>query len=380
MLAIGPAQATPRCPGGDIGRVAYVRAGTLYLLDLSTCRDRSVVRAGNTSVVGWYAGAVVLGDGRVVESNGRVTRPLGRVASVVTAGGALAGITRRGGVVTQGRRLLPEGWGARTLAFSPDGAELAVSRDIFRTPSRHDHQEIWLLNLHVPAGAPVYRVRSGVAPPELAGWWPDGSRILFWSDLFGSASIAADGLPLDAVSRGGQRSRLVGAMLTYPDFLTRCGRRLVVAAGGDRFSTHGKRILAFAPRRVLGSEEKSWVSPACSPDGRFVVAPAGRDHEGRFGTEHRSLFLLPVSGGPARRLTSPPANRSDEYPQWSDDGRFVLFVRSGPTTADASARGALYLLDVQTHRTYGPLAQLRGSNYYGHYSWPSELVWAQGTR
>ncbi len=62
--------------------------------------------------------------------------------------------------------------------------------------------------------------------------------------------------------------------------------------------------------------------------------------------------------------------------QWlSRDGRALLFVRSGPTAPNATARGALYLVRLG-RRPVGPLADLgTTTNYYGNYGW--SIDWFQ---
>ena len=71
-------------------------------------------------------------------------------------------------------------------------------------------------------------------------------------------------------------------------------------------------------------------APALSPDGNSVVYPVRHTDldadKGRY-----DLWMSPVAGGTARRLTTHEAN--DTSPAWSPDGRFVLFLskRGGAT-------------------------------------------------
>jgi dipeptidyl aminopeptidase/acylaminoacyl peptidase len=169
-------------------------------------------------------------------------------------------------------------------------------------------------------------------------------------------------------------------MLPTPDFLSWCGNRLVVAAGGDRYATDAKQLRLITPRwrtTNLTHDASSWVSPACSPNGRVVAASRGRSWvEPRFGLERRSIWLLRVDGSGRKRLTSPPSLRTDESPHWSADGRFVLFVRAGPTARGATAPGALWLIRIADGRLFGPLVNAgRVSNYYGHYGWTDAVDW-----
>jgi hypothetical protein len=204
---------------------------------------------------------------------------------------------------------------------------------------------------------------------------PDGTTRFSWRTAGGSASIAADGVPL-VVKRGETTHVLVPWMLEWPDFLSWCGNRLVVAAGGDRYTTHAKRLVVAVPpyrrvRPLTKGPALSWVSPVCAPDGRSVVASAGRSWtERRFGQERRSLWLLDLAGRPARRLTLAPPRRSDEAPCFSGDSATLYFVRSGPVSAAGKAAGRLYALDLAALKLR-PLERLAPvTNVFGHYAWP----------
>jgi hypothetical protein len=84
-----------------------------------------------------------------------------------------------------------------------------------------------------------------------------------------------------------------------------------------------------------------------------------------------------ADGSSRRSVTAPGRGLSDETPRWSRDGRWVLFVRSGPTTPNASASGRLYLVR-RSGRLVGPIARLGPvANYYGHYGWPDTTDWYQ---
>ena len=164
----------------------------------------------------------------------------------------LAGVTPRGGLVLTRpggalRRLLPDGWDTAGTVFDPSGQTLAVARGLPLPPRR---QEIWLVHPETKTRELVYSVPPGEdTPPLLTGWSPDGRWILFWPLPDGSNSIAADGLPLLAkrTASGVAPTRVVPATLLYPEFLAWCGPRLVVAEGGGRYTTDGKRLVVVAP-------------------------------------------------------------------------------------------------------------------------------------
>lgn len=374
-------------PGAAAGRVAYLRAGSLHVLDLRTCRDRVLVPRGARPPVRWSADGRWIGYGSlavVPASGGRVRRPFGRPQAFgwggwewSPVGHRVAIVARDRGVLTWApgervRRLLPRGWGLGGLSFDPAGERIAVAG-----PGQR------LVVVEVASGRRrlVLRVPRGKrAPPVVAGWSPDGRWILFWSDLWGSASIAADGLPLRAVRvRGGRPVRVASPVLVYPDFLSWCGRTLVVAAGGDRYVNVGKRLVRTGPpgwdRRVLLDDpRRSYIWPSCSPDGRSVVATSAPDRPiARFGVERRSLWLVGIDGSGALRLTR-ARGVADEVPRWTPDGRWVMFVRRH---RGCRGPGRLFFLRVlpgvgRRGELLGPLAVLDrrlGCGYYGHPAW-----------
>jgi Tol biopolymer transport system component len=388
----GPSTAT-------LGKVAYVSGRGLYVLDFATCRIAALLTRGATGPVRLSPDGrwVAFGRASVVSIDGRqVLHPLDATIAVGTGpptwawaprSDLFAGVTSAGGLVvaTPGgapRRLLPDGFGAQALAFAPNGG-LAVSRKL-----GHRRPELWIVDPSSGAKRLVYRdpSRSQTAALDLDGF--AGAWLLFWRNTIGSASIAADGLPLDAVpAGGGPVKQLAPLVLADTDFIERCGAGVVLAAGGLRETTLGKRLVATAPpswrSRPLSPKWMSAIGPACSPDARTLAAAAGASHELRaFGDEGRAIWLYSLNGRRERQLTDePPAGVSDESPRWSRDGRFVLYVRSGPTRSNAEASGRLYLAPTGGRGTVhpiGPLAQVSPApNYYGTYGWSNLVDWYQ---
>jgi hypothetical protein len=246
-----------------------------------------------------------------------------------------------------------------------------ADRDPGDDPEAHQLMRlVVLLALLVAAGSAAAAVGS-VEPATVA---PEGTTRFIWSNPQNSASIAMDGLPLVAI-HGAQRHVLVRTMLPFRDYLSWCGSTLVAVAGLGRETTRGKRLVLARPpyartAPLTDDRGRSWVDPACTPDGTRVVAAAAPAREPRLGQERRSLWLLTLDGRRRTRLTRAPAGRSDESPCFSGDARTLFFVRSGPTHLDATADGRVYALDLAT-RTLRPLERLSPvGNTYGHYAWP----------
>lgn len=374
-----------RCPPGNLGILAFVRGGALRVLNLNGCRVRTLVGSRVRAPI------AISPDGRwasfrggyVAVRGGRLHH-LSGTAVWSSRGGQLAVVTRRGGVETgraagRLRRLLPDGWGASTAVFSPGGGRLAVSR----TADRGHVEAIWVFDLGTGARRELFsEPRREGAPLLLQGFSPGGRWLLFWQDPYSSASLLADGTPLLAIPVAGGRPRLVTSELYYEDYVSWCGGRLVyVVNHGGREVTDGDGIAVASPpswrsRTLLPDAGRtSWTSFACSRAGVLAVAagPSNADMA-RFGHEHRSIWLVHGRSAVREAKTVPPRHETDEWPSWSSNGKWLLFVRTG--WAGGGWHGSLYALDRSSNRLLGPIASVGATeNYYGYYGWSSQLSW-----
>lgn len=342
--------------------MAYAADGSLHVVELSSRRSSVLVPKGGAPGVSlgpvsfspdgrWVA----FGQGLVVPAaGGTVCSPLGGRGSPSNGSAywwqwlpgrdVLIGETTSGRLIeaaVNGRvRRLPSQVNAG--AVDPSGHYIAYG--YAPHPTAPGVEQIRVYDLATGSVRILYQVpRHKIAPPQVAQWSPDGKWVLFWPDFDNSASLAADGLPLIAVSaQTGTTVTVARVMLTYNNFLTWCGPRLVAAVGFDRYVTDGKRVVLAAPpawrSNLLTAEPaRSWYEPACSPDGRHIAVVSTRTGtEPVFDTWDRSLWLLSLGGQPTKELLATP-RFSYENPIWAADGRSILVVRrQSKPTANAS--------------------------------------------
>jgi Tol biopolymer transport system component len=248
---------------------------------------------------------------------------------------------------------------------------------------RNAEQTIWVTDLQTHRSHPVtseteYYKQVGPSdtpgPIELLRWSGDGRWIFFTIDPDSSASIAADGLDLRVVSASGGHVTKLGIALATPDYLAWCGGRLVFTAGSDRIAIHAKRLVAARPpdwrvRPVLDDRSRSFGSLACAPDGRSIAVLSQRSSVvANFFATRWQLWQVDLDGTHTL-LDHPPPGFADESPQWSRDGRSLLFVR------ERNGYGRLMML--RDGHVIGPVANLGYSlGFYGHHLWP--VRWSIG--
>lgn len=366
------ALALPAASAGGDAKIAYVLGKRATIVYLGSPLRQPIVLT-KTGPPRWS------GDGRLLSIGGwivgRARLPTtqlfwaatGETAAYQTKDGTVLLWTLRGP-----HTVVPAAWGATSVAWGPNGG-LALGRSVCHVPCGVPlHQEVWIWR-----NGALRRVAGplrGVFRPIVGGFAPDG-RVLWWPDEQGSGSIQADGLPLYA-----NRARIL-VTLVFPDFIVRCGRHLAVVAGGDRYATHGKRIL-FDGRDVSDDSTRSWVSPSCTANGKLVAAAGRNWEESHFGAEHRAIWrLLPTR----RQLTHAPSGWTDESPRLLSDGS-LLFIRTRETARKVNGQWVTTSRGLLEHLVSGKLvtvAKMRFAtkdgggvwlNYYGHYNWADRVA------
>lgn len=376
--------------------LAYVQHGDLWIAELPGTAPRRLSSDGAASAPRWSPSGDWLAYCqherlRVVRRAGGDTQALGPCSGRwLPSRDELAFVDEKNttivDVASGQRRAVAHAagaWRSDSAAFAY--VELRLTGAFDKTNTSVRETSLWRAQSNGSAAKKLFD--PGTPAPGgivLAGWHDDS--ILFWTDPQFSASLLADGVPLNAVSaNGGSARELVPFMLTHPDFLAADpdGTSIAVTEGGDRQTWTNKRIatidLRDGTRTHLTDDTVVAFSPVWSPTGRQIAYVAGPDvgsnmyggDVARAGVAQRHIWLVDRDGAHKRQLTADTAYH-DERPRWTADGEQIAFVRvnehNQPSLWTMRADGN----DVtQIAPTLGPDAQDEEAwfGYYGYHNW-----------
>ena len=409
------------------GEVAYVAGGRLYLLGGSAGALRRVGLPGVPSAPGWspdhrwlavqvtppapasnpyQAEPTVL---CVLRADGSGVRSLiprswttqhyawsparDELAAVVTppATGTSIPVSRLETIdpVSGAVRVLMSAPAMVGAAWSPNGKTLAVGKGATSgKPGSNSFHWIGQLETLPASGGPATAIRSWDAGLlELAGWWPDGSGLLYWPDPQGSASLAADGLPLDSIGLAATSARrtLAASMLVHGSWIAFApgGHELAVVSGGDREIWMGGKAITVCGetascRSIPQPSGTVSTQPSWSPGGRLTFARGSAS--GPFGPNGGADFspawvarweatqqLWSAAGSGTSQARLPGTDSGALDPIWAKNGA-LMFVRDN----------WLWLLPAgskSAERVAGPLNDITSTIFYGYVPYPQLIAW-----
>ncbi len=398
-----------------LGRLAYLQGGDVWVKGLPDEKPQRLTTDGRNRNPRWSPSGQWLafrkGDYQVwvMRADESAARPLNEGAVVMAFAWAptadrLAYVTGTGALValnadgSSQQELVAQGSGGPytgvvSMAWSPDGEWLAYEQVEVRQegepPERY--AGLWRIRADSSGATELLNVGTPAAyEPILAGWSPDGSRILFWPDPHFSRSILADGTSLMAIpANGGEPSEVVRSMLAYSDCLAPSpeGTLLAITEGGGRETWSHKRIavvdLSSGKLTYLTDDKTAAFSPAWSPDGQRIVYAAAPDigfvgggEDAKAGATQRRIWLMKRDGSDRRQLTKDATYR-DEQPLWSADGSYILFAR-----LDTKGRASLWLISAEGDNPHQVVDELTPApswfGYYGHIDWDVLFDWWRG--
>jgi Tol biopolymer transport system component len=382
---------------GYLGRVAFVRDGSLWAIDLPGGEPKQLASGGRPREPRWSPSGGWLAFRKDANQVWTVRADGTRAVALNAGGGAgvfawsprqdrLAYVAGEGELRLASAAgkdlqvLVPRSGSSRIhrLAWSPAGDWIAYQ--LIQPKAGQEHPAVSLWKVPVEGGRPA-ELYSG--NPTLAGWTGDGRALLFWDggETF-SGSLLADGVPLMLLpASGGEPQRLARSVLVYADSVRADpsgSSRVAVVAGGNRESWTNKVVYLFSGTSgaVLSSADLAAASPAWSLDGQQIAYSAAADAgaaASETALQARRLWARDLRQNKTRQMTNDPAYR-DEYPLWSAGGESLLFVR-----VDRQGMASLWLIPsgsgelVQVVDSVSTAAQ--GEAYYGYIDWSSVLDW-----
>jgi dipeptidyl aminopeptidase/acylaminoacyl peptidase len=230
-----------------------------------------------------------------------------------------------------------------------------------------DAPEIWLWSPHT--GRDVQLTRMGGAIYSMS-WSPDGTRIAFSDDRYGSQDIYTVEVP------DGEVLRLTSDPLyeVFPTW-TPDGRSILYDRLDERWVSHDLMILpadGSAPPRVVVTEPELFdyrggdlfgYSPV-SPDGKMVLFRSQR-------SGWLNYWVVPLAGGTPRPLNAEAAEQSDG--SWSPNGKWVAYVSNHNGTKGlyviATNGGAPRRVRALVAPTEGVVSRVAWSPYGTHLSY-----------
>ena len=306
-----------------------------------------------------------------------------------------------------------EGWDGigGFIHWSPDGGWLAIAVSERGDPSgdgpyRAPYVGLWAIRADGSEKRELIAERDVGYGLLIAGWTPDSRQVIYSPDPSFSASFIADGLqwmsvPLGvdgpspsgfAPDTGIDNSRRV---LRYGDYTDVSPDGALVAVRGGGRETYLDKSIALVDTStgisfgdLTDPNQVAATSPAWSPDGStivYVAQPLGQGSD-PWGVLDRRIWLMDADGSNKRRLTD--AEAWEERPQWSKDGRYVLYVRpeTGAALQGREQPGSVEVVALRvSDGKEDPVTVMRyevnnvetGIWYYGHFDWDQLFDWWQ---
>jgi Tol biopolymer transport system component len=290
-----------------------------------------------------------LGEGSNLRKPELVKSNIGNIAPLgITQKGALCYIHLRsffnvfsaeidpekGELLTPPKKLVKYHEGMNTWPdYSPDGKHIAFLsrrniREVQRTP-RARGSFLCVFSLENGELKEIPSKLNMFSPPR---WSPDGKSILingaYDDDSVGLYTIdvqTGETLPVvldDAVQNSYEWS-VDGKSIFYVRFIKK-----------EKFSAVlSIHLESGQTKQLFHLNDGVNLSISCSPDGKWLAV---LDSSGR---RQRELRILPAAGGEPRKLhTFEQTTGHGIYPDWSPDGKFILYPNNQPSREDESDR------------------------------------------
>ncbi len=199
-------------------------------------------------------------------------------------------------------------------AWSPDGKTLAF------LSSRNGNSQVYILSMEGGEAHAVTHLSTGA---DLVKWSPDGKTIAFTSSVYPDCKDDACNKKRDEEKEKNKVKARVYEQLLYRHwdhwYEGKRSHLFVEPAdgGGEARDLNAGANYDVPPDQRGGPDDINF-----SPDSKEICFTAATDKVEAIST-NGDLFLVPVAGGEAKRITSNPG--FDGNPVYSPDGRFIAY-------------------------------------------------------
>src|ERR1700756_4430717 len=224
-------------------------------------------------------------------------------------------------------------------AWSPDGKMIAF------LSSREGTSQVYVLNMEGGEAHAVTHLSTGA---DLVKWSPDGKTIAFTSSVYPDCKDDACNKKRDEEKEKSKVKARVYEQLLYRHwnhwFEGKRSHLFVEPADG---SGEARDLNAGANYDVPPDQRGGVDDINFSPDSKEICFTAVTDKVEAIST-NGDLFLVPVAGGEAKRITTNPG--FDGNPVYSPDGRFIAYHQQR-TPGYESDRWRVMLYDRQSGKS-----------------------------
>jgi len=205
--------------------------------------------------------------------------------------------------------------------FSPDGKRLIW------TSKATDPTQIWMCNFTPDSGGldgQPHQVTNISTGADGGIWSPDGKNIVFLSSVYPEAKDDAENKKRDDELGKSKVKAKIFTKLPYRHWTSYTEHKrshLFAVSADDSPATAGRDLTPGdhdVPPFNLGGQDMY----AVSPDGQELAYTSNIDEVEATSTNNE-IFLVPMSGGTAKKISSSPGN--DNTPVYSPDGNHIAW-------------------------------------------------------
>lgn len=235
--------------------------------------------------------------------------------------------------------------------WSPDGKRLAF------VSARDGESQVWAVEITETGTGELKKVSNISTGADGPVWSPDGNWIAFTSEVYPEcANDECNKKRAEQAATSKVKAKLAERLLYRHWTLWKEGKRShVFVSPADGGAARDLTPSDYdAPPFSLGGP----ADYAFSPDSKELAFARNTDRIEAIST-NGDIFIVPVAGGEARRITGEnPAN--DVSPQYSPDGRYIAY-RAQAKPGFESDRWRLTLYDRKTGQSHSLTEQLDAS-------------------